>query len=97
MDAYLKWMSHNPFKPDVFAALQTDYFEQRAVRTTDFDGLPVRVLWADDDRVTPWSDHGKHIVSTIRNADVRLIPGGGHWLHLQKPAECVENSVDMLL
>ena len=53
MDTYARLMSESPFKPEIFTAMQSDYFEHRVANVPDCGDIPIRVLWSDDDRVTP--------------------------------------------
>jgi pimeloyl-ACP methyl ester carboxylesterase len=49
-------------------------------------GLPVRVVWGDADRVIPVTT-AQQYRSILPQSAVHLIPGGGHFLELEHPAE----------
>jgi 3-oxoadipate enol-lactonase len=50
---------------------------------------PVQVISADEDRIFP-PEQGKALADSLRNARFDVVPGAGHNLIVEKPAQVAE-------
>jgi pimeloyl-ACP methyl ester carboxylesterase len=57
--------------------------------------INTRVIWwqGDEDNIVPLS-HAEHIVPLFPNAELRIMPGGGHLTALSRGVEVMETVLD---
>jgi pimeloyl-ACP methyl ester carboxylesterase len=94
MARYLEQMKDRPMAIDVFVKMSTDYFERGGLPIPSYENIPVLMLYSDNDEITPWETNGAQILKSIPHTKTRLISGGCHWLHLEKPEECARATTD---
>lgn len=58
-------------------------------------GLPLLVLAGDHDQITP-SEHSERIAAELPRAELVLLPGAGHLLQLERPAQVNEHLLALL-
>lgn len=93
---YSEHMKDRPMAVDVFVKMSTDYFERGILPIPSYENIPVFMLHSDNDGITPWETNGAEILKSIPHAETRLIENAYHWIHLEKPRECAEATVEFL-
>jgi pimeloyl-ACP methyl ester carboxylesterase len=96
MARYIGWMTERPFAPATFVKLAGDLFERGPRAIPSYEGIPVRLVYAENDPVAPWESHGKQLTAAIPHATTRLIPGAGHWMHFEKTEDAVREALTFL-
>jgi pimeloyl-ACP methyl ester carboxylesterase len=93
MSRWLRWQSELPFAPKAFLELTTHFFERGVLPVPDYAGIPVHILYSDNDPVAPWETHGQRLLDLIPHATSAAITGAGHWLQFEMPEECVNKTL----
>jgi pimeloyl-ACP methyl ester carboxylesterase len=96
MQAFVRVLESAPLLPTTFVRIMGDFFARGRDQAADYSSVPLLVLYADDDRVTPWKQHGAIATQAVPHATIRRIDGGSHFLHLQKPHETADSIVAFL-
>ncbi|MGX6749400.1 alpha/beta fold hydrolase [Streptomyces xantholiticus] len=82
---------------DVVAEFYPAFAEHdKAEALSVFQGFPVLVLAGDKDLVTP-STHSEAIADTLRNAELVIVPDGGHLVMLEHPEAVTDRLADLLV
>jgi pimeloyl-ACP methyl ester carboxylesterase len=59
-------------------------------------GIPVTVVWGEDDTWVP-VERGRELAARIPGAHLQVIPGAGHLVHEDRPAELTATLLEFLL
>ena len=51
--------------------------------------IPTLLIWGSAYKTTPLSD-GERLSKIIKNSTLKVIPGAGHFVHRERPAEVAE-------
>ncbi len=70
----------------------TDAMQDRYSRI----GIPVTVVWGEDDTWVP-VERGRELAARIPGAHLQVIPGAGHLVHEDRPAELTATLLEFLL
>jgi len=97
LQRYVGWMAAQPFSMQTFVDLIEDFFERGPLPLPDYTGIPVHMLYGDDDPVSTWDVQGRELAESIPHATAAPIAGGGHWTHFQRPDECVRRTLEVLV
>ncbi|GGW43950.1 alpha/beta fold hydrolase [Streptomyces xantholiticus] len=82
---------------DVVAEFYPAFAEHdKAEALAVFQGFPVLVLAGDKDLVTP-STHSEAIADVLRNAELVIVPDGGHLVMLEHPEAVTDRLADLLV
>jgi pimeloyl-ACP methyl ester carboxylesterase len=74
----LRWMA-------IDQAARAGAFRERLARMP----IPTRILWGDGDQIAPPAA-GSALAELLPNAELRVVAGGGHNLHQERPAEVID-------
>ncbi|MDO8552733.1 MAG: alpha/beta hydrolase [bacterium] len=83
----------------LYESIGSDYFRAGALSGTFLNiikkdlaedakkiSLPTLLIWGSNDMATPLEE-GERLHSLIRNSTLHVIPGAGHFVHQERPAE----------
>jgi len=56
---------------------------------------PTQIIWGENDKFVPRS-HAETYAELIPNAQMKIVPGAGHSVHVEKPAETTKLILDFL-
>jgi len=56
---------------------------------------PTQIIWGENDKFVPRS-HAETYAELIPNAQMKIVPGAGHSVHVEKPAETTKLILEFL-